>query len=153
MPPEHPIDQNAYYRYAQTRVIKHKDRGGFMKNMMLAILIAGLMLAIPAKAEPFDSKLIAGAALTAAGVTGAFFTAKFFSDYSKEKVKLARELNNLPHDEWWNRSKKNSSRLWAGTVGSIFSASTFTAGIVLISLGLLSNKQTYTLPQMFNKGC
>ncbi len=134
---------------------KSIDHGGYMKNLLSIALIASLALAVPAKAEPYDSRLIAGAALVTAGLIGAFCSAKLGLDYSAHKSKLDKYLSSPDFNSRVYDARRKTNDFWrkGGSYGTgILAFSATTAGLVLLSLGL-SNKQTYTLPQMFNKKC
>lgn len=118
----------------------------FMKKLLSIILALCLCTFIPAKAEPYDPKTIAGAVLTTAGVLGILCSAKLFHDRDKDERKLSEEFMFVNVAD---RKNKNIARRWSGYAIGLISFSSTTAGLVLLGqrLGQKISELSSTITQ------
>lgn len=108
-----------------------------MKRLLSLILAISVAFAVPAKADQYDPKTIAGAALLTAGISSACIAAELWANYKDEKNKLKKELQTAHiyynHADADERKKKNFLRMTGGYVAGIVSFSTISTGLLLLA--------------------
>lgn len=111
-----------------------------MKKLLSLILAISTTFGVPIKAAPYDSKTIAGCTLITAGFSTACLAAKLWTNYTQEKNKLRKELQNagmhFNDTDAWERQKKNFLRMSSSFAIGVVSFSAITSGLVMLAYRL-----------------
>ncbi len=104
-------------------------------SIILAITIA--LTTLPAKADPFDAKNIAGAALLTTGIASAFYASKLMKEYNKEQSKLQKIIENtrmpISYTNYNEKAKSNFYRLLGSHAAGLVSFTAISSGLALFA--------------------